>query len=34
VIPLEMIAGAPINDALLAQGTPLPDYARAYSRKK
>jgi len=34
VIPLETVAGAPIHDALLAQGTPLPDYARAYSRKK
>jgi uncharacterized protein len=34
VIPLETVAGAPINDALLAQGTPVPDYARAYSRKR
>jgi hypothetical protein len=29
-----MVAGQPIDDALLAQGTPLPNYARAYSRKK
>jgi nitroimidazol reductase NimA-like FMN-containing flavoprotein (pyridoxamine 5'-phosphate oxidase superfamily) len=34
VIPLETVAGAPINDAFLAQGTSVPNYARAYSRKK
>ena len=34
VIPLETVAGAPINDVLLDPDTPVPDYARAYSRKK
>jgi len=34
VIPLETVAGTPISDALLAQGTPAPNYVRGYSRKK
>jgi uncharacterized protein len=33
VIPLDVVAGQPINDALLKQDTPVPAYARAYSRK-
>ena len=33
VIPLEMIPGPPINDPRLDPKTPVPDYARAYSRK-
>lgn len=34
VIPLEMVAGAPVNDARLDSRTPVPGYARAYSRKR
>ncbi len=34
VIPLEMVAGAPINDPRLDLETPVPVYAREYSRKK
>src|SRR5579862_8747081 len=34
VIPLQMVAGAPINDPRLDPATPVPDYARAYSRSK
>jgi nitroimidazol reductase NimA-like FMN-containing flavoprotein (pyridoxamine 5'-phosphate oxidase superfamily) len=34
VIPLEVVAGAPINDPRLDPGTPVPKYAREYSRKK
>jgi uncharacterized protein len=34
VIPLEAVAGAPINDPRLDPGTPVPKYAREYSRKK
>lgn len=33
VIPLTMVAGAPINDPRLDPKTPTPAYARAYSRK-
>jgi uncharacterized protein len=33
VIPLEMVAGTPINDPRLDPKTPVPDYARAYSRR-
>jgi nitroimidazol reductase NimA-like FMN-containing flavoprotein (pyridoxamine 5'-phosphate oxidase superfamily) len=34
VIPLEMAAGAPINDPRLGPNTPVPAYARGYSRKR
>ncbi len=34
VIPLEMIAGAPINDSRLDPGQELPEYANHYSRKR
>jgi len=34
VIPLEMTAGAPIDDARLLPGQDLPEYARHYSRKR
>jgi uncharacterized protein len=34
VIPLEVVAGAPINDPKLDPKTPVPAYARAHSRKK
>ena len=34
VIPLKMVAGAPINDPRLDPETPVPAYARAYSRKR
>ena len=34
VIPLETVAGAPINDPRLDPNTPVPVYARAYSRKR
>ena len=33
VVPLEMVAGAPIDDARLLPGTEVPEYARHYSRK-
>ena len=33
VVPLEMIAGAPINDPRLDPARAVPDYARQYSRK-
>jgi nitroimidazol reductase NimA-like FMN-containing flavoprotein (pyridoxamine 5'-phosphate oxidase superfamily) len=33
VIPLQMVPGAPINDPRLDPKTPVPNYARAYSRK-
>jgi len=33
VIPLEMKAGEPINDARLLSGLSAPEYARNYSRK-
>jgi hypothetical protein len=33
VIPLEMVAGQPLDDALLKPDTPVPAYAREYSRK-
>ncbi|MGA9545412.1 MAG: pyridoxamine 5'-phosphate oxidase family protein [Candidatus Sulfotelmatobacter sp.] len=34
VIPLEMTAGAPINDSRLDPGCPVPRYASHYSRKR
>jgi len=34
VIPLEMTAGAPMDDARLAPGCEVPAYARNYSRKR
>jgi nitroimidazol reductase NimA-like FMN-containing flavoprotein (pyridoxamine 5'-phosphate oxidase superfamily) len=34
VIPLEMTAGTPIDDARLLPGQDLPEYARHYSRKR
>jgi uncharacterized protein len=34
VVPLEMIAGAPITDSLLTEGQDIPAYARQYSRKR
>ena len=34
VIPLEVVAGSPIDDPQLAPNTPVPTYARAYSRKR
>jgi uncharacterized protein len=34
VIPLKMLPGAPINDPRLDSRTPIPAYARAYSRKR
>jgi uncharacterized protein len=34
VIPLDMVARAPINDPRQDANTPVPGYARAYSRKK
>jgi len=33
VVPLEMTAGAPINDARLLPGKEVPPYARSYSRR-
>jgi hypothetical protein len=34
VIPLKMLPGAPINDPRLDSRTPIPAYARAYSRER
>jgi nitroimidazol reductase NimA-like FMN-containing flavoprotein (pyridoxamine 5'-phosphate oxidase superfamily) len=34
VIPLAMVPGAPINDPRLDPKTPVPEYARKYSRKR
>ena len=34
LIPLQVVAGEPINDPRLDQKTPVPVYAREYSRKK
>jgi nitroimidazol reductase NimA-like FMN-containing flavoprotein (pyridoxamine 5'-phosphate oxidase superfamily) len=34
VIPLEMMAGKPIDDARLMAGKEVPEYAREYSRKR
>jgi nitroimidazol reductase NimA-like FMN-containing flavoprotein (pyridoxamine 5'-phosphate oxidase superfamily) len=34
VIPLQMVAGTPINDPRLDRKTPVPGYARGYSRKQ
>jgi nitroimidazol reductase NimA-like FMN-containing flavoprotein (pyridoxamine 5'-phosphate oxidase superfamily) len=34
VIPLEMVAGRPINDARLMPGQEVPEYARQYLRKR
>jgi len=33
VIPLDMVAGRPLNDSRLLEGVSLPEYARKYSRK-
>ena len=33
VVPLEIVAGAPIDDARLLPGTKIPQYARHYGRK-
>ncbi len=32
VIPLEMVAGTPLDDSRLIPGTEVPEYARDYSR--
>jgi hypothetical protein len=34
VIPLEMVAGKPLNDPRLAPGREVPAYARQYSRQR
>jgi nitroimidazol reductase NimA-like FMN-containing flavoprotein (pyridoxamine 5'-phosphate oxidase superfamily) len=34
VVPLEMVAGAPIDDARLLPGQAAPEYARNYSRRR
>ena len=34
VIPLAMVPGPPINDPRLDSKTPVPEYARQYSRKR
>jgi len=34
VVPLEMVAGQPIDDARLLPGQEVPEYARNYSRKR
>ena len=34
VVPLEMVAGAPIDDARLLPGKTAPEYARGYNRKR
>jgi nitroimidazol reductase NimA-like FMN-containing flavoprotein (pyridoxamine 5'-phosphate oxidase superfamily) len=34
VIPLEMVAGEPVNDARLMPGQEVPEYAKEYSRKR
>ena len=34
VVPLEMVAGTPIDDARLVPGMEVPEYARNYSRKR
>jgi len=34
VLPLAMVAGAPINDPRLDPETPVPEYVRQYSRKR
>ncbi len=34
VIPLEMVAGAPVKDPRLDESVPLPKYARRYERKR
>lgn len=34
VVPLEMVAGKPINDARLLPGQSVPEYARNYTRKR
>ena len=34
VIPLKIVAGEPISDPRLDSRTPIPAYARAYSRKR
>jgi uncharacterized protein len=34
VVPLEMVAGAPLDDARLLSGQTAPEYARQYARKR
>jgi hypothetical protein len=34
VVPLEMVAGGPIDDARMLAGVDVPEYARAYTRKR
>jgi hypothetical protein len=34
VLPLEMVAGKPIDDARLLSGREAPEYARNYTRKR
>jgi hypothetical protein len=34
VVPLEMVAGEPIDDTRLLPGQEVPAYARGYSRKR
>ena len=34
VVPLEMVAGEPIDDARMSAGVDVPEYARAYTRKR
>jgi hypothetical protein len=34
VVPLEMVAGEPIDDARLLPGQEVPAYARGYARKR
>ena len=34
VIPLQVVPGTPINDSRLDSATPIPNYARAYSRRR
>jgi len=34
VIPLEMVAGQPIDDERLMPGVRVPEYARGYTRKR
>ena len=34
VVPVEMVAGEPIDDARMSAGVDVPEYARAYTRKR
>ena len=34
IVPLEMIAGAPVDDSRLLEGQEVPQYARRYTRKR